>query len=63
MTYSDAFTKILMDDLLLCSEDAVAKGLLPCMRVISETAHSCKATEEMVIGSFFNYVPHATSLF
>ena len=52
-----------MDDLLLCSKDSVAKGLLPCMRVISQTAHLCKATEEMVIGSFFKTMSYMQQVY
>ena len=40
--------------------DSVAKGLPPCMRAISVTAHLCKTTEEILMGSPLTiYVPHS----
>ena len=48
---------------IFCSQnklDLVAQGLPPCMRVILETALSCKAAEDVVIGSPLTaYVPHS----
>ena len=48
---------------IFCSQnklDSVVKGLPPCMRVILETALSCKPAEDVVIGSpLIAYVPHS----
>lgn len=56
MSYSDAFTKMLVDDLLLRPKTSKtefgvkAKGLPPCMGLYQQRLSYLKVTEEIVMG-------------